>query len=445
MRKDLSLKRGLDLKIAGDVTPGSTPVEVSPGLVAIVPDDFPGLTPKTEVREGDVVKIGTPLLRDKNDENVKIVSPVNGTVEAVVRGARRKIERVVVSVASGSESTAPFVSNASSPEAIKETLQRSGLWAMMRRRPYDIIPADSDMPRDIFVTALDTAPLAVMPSVSSLDAKALELGVRILSKLTTGNVYVSVPADGDITIEGAIMVDVKGPHPAGNVGIQIANIAPVNKGETIWTLDVVILEKIGLLFGRNILDMSATVAITGSEITTPAIVKTVIGADMKSILDNRMENDPINKRVIAGNVLTGVHSSLDDFIHYPYRQVTVIPEGDNADEFMGWASFSPGKMSVNRSFPGRFLHRLFKPDARINGGRRAMIMSGEYDKVLPMDILPEYLFKAIIAGDIDRMEQLGIYEIAPEDVALCEYVDPSKLELQKLVRDGLDMLRREEA
>ena len=445
MRKRLSLKRGLDLKIAGFVEQGTKVVEVKPQFVAVVPDDYPGFVPKTEVREGDEVKLGTALLRDKNDENVKIVSPVEGVVESIVRGSRRKIERVVIAVAEKSVFEAEFASDASSAEAIKDTLQRSGLWAMMRQRPYDIVPAASDVPRDIFVTALDTAPLAVMPQVESMDKAALAYGVKILSKLTAGNVYVSVPEESGCKIEGAVMVDVRGPHPAGNAGIQVANIAPVNKGEVVWTLDIVTLERIGKLFGNNILDMSATIAVTGSEVANPSLVNTVVGADMNSILGNRLKEDSEHKRIIAGNVLTGAHSSMDGYIRYPYRQITVIPEGDNADEFMGWASMSLNKMSVYRSFPGKFLRRLFNPDARINGGRRAMIMSGEYDKVLPMDILPEYLYKAIIAGDIDRMEQLGIYEIAPEDVALCEFVDPSKLELQKLVRNGLDLLRREEA
>ena len=421
----------------------SAPKEVKPRLVAVVPDDFPGLTPKVEVKEGDAVTVGTPLLRDKNDESVKIVSPADGVVKAIVRGARRKIERVVVDVKGATAAAAKVKADAGDAAAIKETLKVSGLWAMMRQRPFDIVPVDGAEPRDIFVTALDTAPLAVMPSIESLDSKALAKGVAVLARLTSGKVYVSVPAASAVEIAGAEMVGVSGPHPAGNVGVQIANIAPVNKGETVWTLDIVTLERIGRLFGEGVLDMTATVAVTGSEIDKPFIARTAIGADLTSILGGHIKGDIAHERIIAGNVLTGVHTGEDGYLHYPYRQVTVIPEGDNADEFMGWASMAPGKMSVSRSFPGHFLRRLFKPDARLNGGRRAMIMSGVYDNVLPMDILPEYLFKAIIAGDIDRMEQLGIYEIAPEDVALCEYVDPSKLELQKLVRDGLDNLRHE--
>ncbi|MDE6061632.1 MAG: NADH:ubiquinone reductase (Na(+)-transporting) subunit A, partial [Duncaniella sp.] len=190
-------------------------------------------------------------------------------------------------------------------------------------------------------------------------------------------------------------------------------------------------------------DWTASVAVTGSEVKEPRIENTIVGAELSAILEGELKADGRHQRIISGNVLTGTPEGLDGFLRYPYRQVTVIPEGDDADEFMGWASLSPSKMSVSPSFIGRFLGRKFAPDARLNGGRRAMIMSGEYDKVFPMDILPEYLIKAILAKDIDRMEALGIYEVAPEDFALAEYVDPSKLELQKIVRDGLDYLRSE--
>ena len=240
------------------------------------------------------------------------------------------------------------------------------------------------------------------------------------------------------------MVDVEGPHPASNAGTVIAAINPVNTGETVGCLDLATLRRIGVLALTGSVDFSTTVAVTGSEVKTPRLVETVIGAEMSAILQNDITDDGRKKRVISGNVLTGVAVGEEGYLRFPYRQVTVIPEGDDADEFMGWASLSPRKQSTSPTFPGYFLRRkLFKPDARLLGGRRAMIMSGEYDKVFPMDILPEYLIKAILAKDIDRMEQLGIYEVAPEDFALAEYVDTSKLELQKIVREGLDYLRKE--
>ena len=223
--------------------------------------------------------------------------------------------------------------------------------------------------------------------------------------------------------------------------MQLANIRPVNKGDVAWTVDILTVARIGRLAVSGVPDWETMVAVTGSEITDPSVIKTVVGAEMSVLLEGRIKSDEKPRRVISGNVLTGIPVGVDGYLRYPYRQVTVIPEGSDADEFMGWASMSPSKMSVNPSFIGHFLKRSFAPDARLNGGRRAMIMSGVYDKVFPMDILPEYLIKAILARDIDRMEALGIYEVAPEDFALAEYVDPSKLELQKIVRQGLDYLR----
>lgn len=232
-------------------------------------------------------------------------------------------------------------------------------------------------------------------------------------------------------------------HPAGNAGVQIANIKPVNKGEVVWTLDIVTLAKLGEAILNGKIDYSVETALTGSEVITPKVVKTVPGAQLGELLAGDEKTDGRNHRVISGNVLTGTPEGEAGYLRYPYRQVTVIPEGDDTHEFMGWASLSPSKMSESRSFLGRFLGRKFNPDARINGGRRAMIMSGIYDDYMPMDILPEPLIKAIIAKDIDKMEALGIYEVAPEDFALAEYADPSKLELQRIVRQGLDYMRNE--
>ena len=407
MRKTVSLKKGLNLNLAGGLGDDAPVVAVTPSRIAIVPDDFPGFTPKLDVAEGDCVVAGTPLLHDKSDSRVKLVSPVGGTVEAVVRGARRKIERVVVKTDAASSGTADSFGSLGSAngEALRTALMESGLWAMMRRRPYDIVPLPSDEPRSIMVTAMDTAPLALslekMVAGCETDIKA---GVKALKKLTSGTIYIGVGVGSAMPdIEDAEIVEFPHIHPAGNAGVQIANIEPVNKGEVVWTLDIVTLARIGHLISTGSVDWSVSVAVTGSELVTPKIVKTVAGADMADVIGGDIKEDSRHHRVISGNVLTGVPVGTDGFLRYPYRQVTVIPEG----------------------------------------GRRAMIMSGEYDKVFPMDILPEYLIKAIIAKDIDRMEALGIYEVAPEDFALAEYVDPSKLELQKIVRDGLDYLRSE--
>lgn len=447
MRRTINLRKGLNLNLLGALPDNKVKADILPAKVAVVPDDYPGFMPKLDVKEGDTVRAGAPLLHDKNDESFKLVSPASGTVEAVVRGARRKIERIVITVdqTAADGPVKHSLPDQGDPDSVKKLLKESGMMAMMRRRPYDIVPQPDDEPRDIFVTAMDTAPLA--PSLAEMvkgREKELAAGVKLLKVLTKGNIYIGVEKDIEFPdVAGAEVVEFNKLHPAGNVGVQIANIAPINKGDVVWTLDVVTLARIGALIITGEVDCSTSVAVTGGEIESPCLIKTLIGADINDIVDGRIKNDSRHHRIISGNVLTGVTVGAEGYLRYPYRQVTVIPEGDDADEFMGWASMDPSKMSVNRSFIGHFLHKAFNPDARLNGGRRAMIMSGEYDKVMPMDILPEYLIKAILAKDIDRMEALGIYEVAPEDFALAEYVDPSKLELQKIVRDGLDYLRSE--
>lgn len=440
---ELKLKKGLDLHLAGAVADTSRATSVMANDYAVIPDDFHGFTPKPEIKEGDKVACGQALLHDKKHEAVKIVSPVSGTVKAVVRGERRKIERVVITM-EGNETKAFETKGIDSREKALAILCESGILSRMRTRPYDIVPDPEKLPRDIFVTAIDSAPLA--PGFSALvngKKKELEAAAALLRKVTDGKIYLSVSNDWPLgEIAGTVHVEVSGKHPVGNVGVQIANIAPVNKGETVWTLDAVTLLKLGILLTTGQYDSSTIVALTGSEVKDPHLISTVEGAQIAPLIKGELSHDE-HIRIISGNVLTGVKVEPDGYLHFPYRQITVIPEGDNADEFMGWASLSPSKMSVSRSFPGHFLSRLFKPDARILGGRRAMIMSGEYDKVMPMDIMPEYLIKAIIAKDIEQMEKLGIYEVAPEDFALAEYVDTSKIPLQQIVREGLDYLRKE--
>ncbi|MEG1539428.1 MAG: Na(+)-translocating NADH-quinone reductase subunit A, partial [Muribaculaceae bacterium] len=388
---------------------------------------------------------GTPLYHDKDIPDIKVTSPISGKVSQIIRGERRKIESIVICE---QEKMPPVSHDVSKVDAtsIKSVLLSSGLWAFMRQRPYDIVPNPLKAPRDIFVTAFDSAPLA--PDFALLlqgKENYLEKGVAVLSQLTTGKVYIGVPYTMPLAIKGAVITAFDGPHPAGNVGVQIANIKPVNKGEVIWTLDAITLVRIGELFTTGIVPYTCEVAITGSEIVTPKYIKTTIGAPISALLDNNIKSSDNVQRIISGNVLTGYKVDKDSFLRFPYRQITVIPDLEHKDEFMGWASISPKKYSLSHSFTNWLFSRN-KPnkfDARINGGKRAIIMAGEYDKMLPMDIYAEFLIKSIIAFDIDKMEQLGIYEIAPEDFALCEFADTSKLELQQIVRDGLDKFRKE--
>ncbi|MBD5356593.1 MAG: Na(+)-translocating NADH-quinone reductase subunit A [Bacteroides sp.] len=440
MAETIRIKKGLDIPLKGQPSTNVTD-DTSTKLFAICPDDFPGHTWKALVKPGDSISAGQPLLSDKVTGQIRLVSPVSGKVEEVHRGERRHIE--FISVSKQPDTSAIKISPAKEARQIKENMLASGLWAMMRQRPYDIVPGIDADPRDIFVTAFDSAPLA--PGLLTDELKPwLEKGLEALAKLTPGKVYLGVKAGSGITSKAAVCFEFEGPHPAGNVGTQIAAIKPVNKGETVWTLDAATAARIGKLCATGEFDFITKVALTGPGIKNPSMIKTYVGAAIETLIKGRLVADS-GLRIISGNVLTGIRVQKDGFLHFPYRQVTVIEEGDHADEFMGWASVDPKKFSVKHSFPA-FLRGLSKPfdfDARIKGGRRAMILSGEYDKVFPFDIYPEYLIKAIIAGDIDRMEKLGIYEVAPEDFALPEFIDTSKIELQKIVRDGLDNLRKE--
>ncbi|MBD5245276.1 MAG: Na(+)-translocating NADH-quinone reductase subunit A [Barnesiella sp.] len=446
MSIQLKIKKGLDLDIAGKVESDNAEKLIIPDEIAIFPDDFPGLTPKLNCKEGDPIRKGDTLFHDKFNPDMNVVSPITGTIKEIVRGERRKIIRVVIAVDPENYSKGVRMTiNPTDDQSTVKLLCQSGMFVLIRQLPYGIIPNPEVRPRDIFVYGFDSAPLA--PAYDILLKDKLDIfkaGVELLNRLTDGKVYVTRRRGSRMPdIPGAEMIDIEGPHPAGNIGTAIANVAPVNKGEVVWTLSAISAARIGTMTMSGEIAPTTLIAVTGSEVEHPEYVRTLVGAPLKSFLKGNIKEDGRHKRYISGNLLTGINVGPDGYVRWPYYQVTVIPEGDDVDEFMGWASLSPTKMSVSRSFPGHFLHRLFKPDARLQGGRRAMIMSGEYDSVMPMDILPEYLIKAILSKDIDQMEKLGIYEVVPEDFALAEYVDTSKLELQKIVAEGLEYLRKE--
>lgn len=448
MSNILRLKRGLSLNLVGKITDSAvSPVTVTE--VALIPDDFTGLIPKVDVKAGDSVAPGTPLFHDKKFTDICVVSPVAGVVRDVVRGERRKLERIVVTPAPADAAPAQFCKPGASLDAqtLSKAMQLSGVWAMMRQRPYDIVPAADVRPRDIFVTLFDKAPLAPDTDIYLAGKESrLARAVEALARLTDGKVYVCRSADSALgDIPGAVNYVVSGPFPSSNAGVQAANIAPVNKGEVIWTLNVRAMLMLADLVCDGKVNYDTVVAVDGSGVASPRYVEVPMGASIHDILLNNVSDAGRHLRFISGNPLVGVNVGADGYLRYPYMQVSVIPEGDDVAEFMGWASLSPSKMSESRSFTGRLFgrRREYNPDARILGGRRAMIMSGEYDKVLPMDIMAEYLIKAVLSHDIDRMEALGIYEVAPEDFAAAEYVDTSKIPLQQIVRDGLDYLRKE--
>lgn len=443
MANIIKLSKGLNIPLSGRIE-DMIPQSCKTSTVGIVPEDFPGFTWKTAVKTGDTIAKGSPVMYAKENEKIKLVTPIGGVVENIERGERRKIKAVIIRKTDNLSEIRNFLSPKEKTEII-DILLESGLWSLIRQRPFDIVPDPDVEPRDIFITTFDSSPLAP-DIISPADTNTLNNGIKFLSRLTSGKVYLNVRYNSGITSPYAVVTEFIGPHPAGNPGVQIANIKPVNKGEVVWTLDATTVIKIGKLLGESILDLNYNVAVTGPEVKSPEIVTIPAGAKISDFLSGNLKEHDRKLRIISGNVLTGKKENLENgFLRYPYRQITVIREGDNTDEFMGWASVSPKKYSVKRSFPA-FLRGLNKPfdfDARIKGGHRAMIVSGEYDKVFPMDIYPEFLIKAILSGDIDKMEKLGIYEVAPEDFALPEFVDTSKLPLQKIVREGLDYLRKE--
>jgi len=434
------LKKGFDIQLLGAIDNNGITAASKPQSVAVIPDDFHGIIPRMEKKEGDHVAAGEPLYHDKNYEAIKVVSPVSGTVKEVRRGERRHIDAIVIAPDGANE----CVTLDTKRPAIDVLLQ-SGLWAMMRQRPYDVVPVPGMKPRDVFVTAFDSAPLAPDLDVVLGDKRQyIKKGVEVLASVTDGKVYIGVREGQNLEAPGAEVNTFVGPHPAGNAGVQAANVKPVNKGEVVWTMDIITLARIGELFTTGKVSHDTVTAICGEMVQHPCYISTVMGADLESVLKNETTN-LAKSRIISGNVLTGVKVEASQWLRAPYRHVTVIPEVNRPDEFMGWASIRPSRYSIYHTFT-TWLGGLKKPasmDSRIKGGERAIVRTGEYDAMLPMDIYAEFLIKAIISGDIDKMEQLGIYEVAPEDFALAEFADTSKLELQHIVREGLDKLRAE--
>ncbi len=447
MANVIKLRKGLDINLKGKASLEIISVK-EPGFYSLVPDDFTGVTPKVVVKEQEYVMAGGPLFIDKNNPEVKFVSPVSGVVTSVERGARRKVLNIVVEAAQEQDFLdfgKQNVANLNGDE-VKKLLMESGMFAFIKQRPYDIIANPNVEPKAIFVSAFDSNPLA--PDFE-LALKGEELnfqsGLNALAKMAKTYLGVSVNQKSTVLTQAqnVVVTAFDGPHPAGNVGVQINHVAPISKGETVWTIDPQAVIFIGRLMNTGFVDMTRTVAITGSEVLKPTYCKLRVGALLTNVLVGNVNKDA-NLRYISGNVLTGKVVSANGYLGAFHSQISIIPEGDDVHEMFGWIMPRFGLFSTSRSyFTWLSGKKEYTIDARIKGGERHMIMSGEYDRVFPMDIMPEFLIKAIIAGDIDRMEALGIYEVAPEDFALCEFVDSSKLELQRIVRVGLDFLRAE--
>ena len=443
----IKLSKGLDIHLQGKAEEKKIQLK-SNGKYALVPDDFDGVTPKVVVKEGDKVKAGDALFVNKQYPDVRFASPVSGTVREVVRGERRKVLCIKVD-ADAQQEFADFGKRdvgSMSGEQVINALLEAGLFGYINQLPYAVSTNPSVQPKAIFVSALRDKPLAAdFEYEVKGQEQDFQTGLTALSKIA--KTYLGVGVNSALKGMNDVVVNVfDGKCPAGNVGVQVNHVDPVNKGEVVWTIgDPTVVLFIGRLFNTGKVNLSRTVALCGSEITSPAYVDMLVGEELSTLLSNSYDASK-SVRIINGNVLTGKPTTKEGFLGAHTSEITVIPEGNDADEMLGWILPRFKQFSVNRSYFSWLLgKKQYALDARVKGGERHMIMSGEYDRVLPMDIYGEYLIKAIISGDIDRQEQLGIYEVAPEDFALAEFVDSSKLELQRIVREGLNILRKENA
>ncbi|OFX60249.1 MAG: NADH:ubiquinone reductase (Na(+)-transporting) subunit A [Bacteroidetes bacterium GWA2_30_7] len=448
MAKSITLNKGLNIRLDGEAEKIFIKTEIS-DKYAVKPTDFIGLTPKLLVKEGDEVKAGSPLFIDKYNPEINFVSPVSGKVSEIKRGERRRILEVII------DASKEIVYNnfekidieKASAQEIKTQLLKAGLWTFIIQRPYGIIANPAHTPKSIFISAFDTAPLA--PDVDFVmqdDEEFLQKGINALKKLTNGVINLNVNGNYNVSkvfthLKNVELNKIEGIHPAGNVGIQIHHIDPINKGEVVWVINPQDVVAIGRFFEKRIFDAHRIIALTGSEVIHRKYYKTIIGSSVKTILKDNVSGN--NFRVISGNVLTGKKIDFEGFIGFYDTQVTVIPEG-NHFEFLGWGMPGLNKFSASKTFFSWMMpSKKYKLDTNINGGHRAFVMTNQYEKVVPMDIYPQYLLKAILAEDIDKMEQLGIYEVIEEDLALCEFVCTSKIDVQEILRKGLDLVRKE--
>ena len=448
MANVIKLRKGLDVNLKGRANLETFQPDAS-DTYALVPDDFCGMKPKVVVKEGDAVKAGDALFVDKQHPEVKFVSPVSGSVALIERGERRKVLSVRVKADSKKERATFDVKQVKDAKTAVALLCESGLFAFFRQRPYDVVANPEDKPKAIFVSAFNSMPLAQDFEYALKGQEAeFQAGLSLLAKIAKVHLGVSSKqAAKALTDAKDVEVHIfDGPAPAGNVGVQINHVDPINKGEVVWTLGAEEVIFVGRLLKNGYVDFTRTIAVAGSEVKQPRYAKVVVGQGVAPILKGQIDASK-SLRIISGNPMVGTKIAADGFLGAHATELTVIPEGDDVWEMLGWIAPRFKEFSTSRSYFSwlRPKNTEYTFDARIKGGERHIIMSGEYDKVFPMDIYAGYLVKAIISGDIDRQEALGIYEVAPEDFAIAEFVDSSKLELQRIVREGLDILSKENA
>ena len=446
----ITVKKGLDIKMKGVPNKIIAEGNLSKSF-ALKPTDFPNLTPKLLVKEGDAVKCGSPIFCDKYNDVVVFVSPASGVVDKIIRGEKRRI--LAVTISSDGKFTqlntkAKDFSKLDRAE-LKTDLLKSGLWPFLRMRPIDIIARPEDTPKSIFISSFDTNPLSpdydfIMHNKSA----EFNAGLELLNMLTDGSVHLQIRKNSDEVFFNAKNVKthlVKGPHPSGNVGVQMHEIDPINKGEVVWYInpqDVMILGRYSL---TGAYDANKVISIGGENVKSPKYVKTISGSSVESILEGAEIKE--NSRLISGNPLTGLKVEKDNFLGFYHHQLTVLPEGDEYKFFLseGWLSLGFNRFSASKSYPTWLMpkSKTYQFDTNLNGEERSFVVSGQYEKVFPFDIYPVQLIKSIITNDIEKMENLGIYEVSPEDFALCEFVCTSKINVQEIVRNGLDLVYKE--
>lgn len=452
MGKFIRLKKGFSINLVGKASTKVVDIDQSETVV-IKPTDFYGIyMPKVMVNVGDSVKAGTPLFHDKRHEQIVFTAPVSGEIVEVKRGEKRKLLEIKiladkkVEFESFKKYSVSDINNASASE-LKAQLMASGVWTNLVQRPFGVVADPNAAPKAIHISAFDTHPLA--PDYSILfngQDQFFQVGVDVLKKLTSGAVHVNTHATSEIAtvfsqVKGAEVNKFSGPHPAGCVGVQIHHLDPINKGDVVWTISPAGVIQIGKLFLQGIYDASKLVALTGSEVKNPQYYKTYTGASVKRFIDGNLTNDHV--RVISGNALTGTAIGKDGHLGFFDQQITVLPEGDYA-EFVGWITPGKRKLSFHRSIG---LFSFLSPskervvDTNTHGEPRAFVQSGIFEQVTPMDVLPTHLLKSILAQDIDEMEALGIYEVVEEDLALCEFVDVSKHNVQEIIREGIELVQ----
>ncbi|MFB1026562.1 MAG: Na(+)-translocating NADH-quinone reductase subunit A [Flavobacteriaceae bacterium] len=449
MSNDIRIKKGLDIKLVGEASLTKSDA-IKSNFYSIKPEDFHGLTPKLLVKAGVKVKAGEPIFHDKSNDSIQFVSPVSGEVTEIIRGDKRRILEIKIQA----DKTQTFFDHeklevkSAKKEAIKAKLLASGCWPFVMQRPYDVIANPEQTPKGIFISAYASAPLAAnFDFVLTGKQAELQAAVTALSKLTDGNVNVSVSKDSHspfTNLEDVVTHKVSGPHPSGNVGTLINKIDPVNKGEVVWTVtpqDLVIIGEV-LLTGK--FNAERIVALAGSGIQEPRYLVTKIGSEIATMVYDRGIEKDSNVRIISGNVLSGKEIKPDGFLGYYSNVVTVIPEGDDY-EFFGWNKPVFEKVSTSRALTFSWLtpNKKFDLNTNTNGEHRAFVLTGTYEEVFPLDIFPMQILKACMYQDLDEMEALGMYEVAPEDFALTEFVCVSKQPHQKIIREGLDLMLKE--